>query len=209
MQGYAAPSTPATSRAVVKAQELGTSQLESQKQTVAEALESAGSVLRQGSQDLRGQGQQGLGQLAEMAADRVERLSSYVGETDAAQLVGKVRETARQQPVLFAGGTFLATLLGARLLKSLQSPPAPEAPPAPGPASEAPPPELEATERVALSSPTRAEMLAEPALDALEVAPPIETAPPVDAAPPPTPRRNRRTRAAEVEVTDMGATDLP
>lgn len=141
-------------------------------------------------------------------ADRVERLSGYLRETDAAQLVGKVRETARQQPVLVAGGTFLAALLGARLLKSLQPPPAPEAPP-PEPASEASPTGLEATEMVALSSPAGTEILTEPALDALDVAPPIETAPPLDAAPPPTPRPNRRTRAAEVEVTDMGATDLP
>jgi hypothetical protein len=188
----AAPSATdagSSSRAVSKAQELGTSQLTTQKQTLAQALQSAGSALRQGSQSLQGEGQQGLSQVAEMGAERAERLSTYLRDTEPTELISRVRETARQQPVLVAGGAFVVALLGARLLRSLTPPP-----PAAGPE---PPPDA-----VAGGASDAASLNAVPAGD-------LATEPtPTDVEGLPRPRRPRGTPAAP-EATGSEGSQIP
>lgn len=124
-----AASEPPPSGAIAKAQELGKTQLEKQKATLARVLESAGLVMRQGSQSLEQQGEQGLSRYAVVGAEQAEKLSRYLRETDASGMVSRVRDTARQQPALVAGSAFIVALLGARLAKSLApaSLPPPEA----------------------------------------------------------------------------------
>jgi hypothetical protein len=53
-----------------------------------------------------------------MAADQLQQVAGYLREHDVKQLVREVESFARREPVLFAGGTFLLGLIGARFLKS-------------------------------------------------------------------------------------------
>jgi hypothetical protein len=59
-----------------------------------------------------------VAQVAEQAAERVERVSGYLREKDIDQLVREAEDFARRQPALFLGGAFALGVLGARFLKS-------------------------------------------------------------------------------------------
>jgi hypothetical protein len=59
-----------------------------------------------------------MGDLAEKAANRVERWADYVQNTDSREMANRVENFARREPGLFLGGAFALGLLGARFLKS-------------------------------------------------------------------------------------------
>ena len=89
------------------------------KTRAAETLSGVAQSLRFSGQQLREQqGQAAPGDYAERAAQQVERLSTYLQNTDVGQMVDQVEDFARRQPALFLGGTFVLGLLGARFLKS-------------------------------------------------------------------------------------------
>ena len=122
----APPPEPALPRTTSKVQQLATSQLETRKADLAQALQSVGLVMRQGSQSLQQQGQQRLGRYAETSGEKVEELSAYLRRTDAPELIARARESASQRPALVAGGGFIVALLAARIVKSLGQPPQPQ-----------------------------------------------------------------------------------
>lgn len=93
-------------------------QLAGQKDRVAESLGGVAQSLRQTSQQLREQDQQGMTDYVDRAAAQVERFSGYLRENDMGQLVDDVERFARREPAMFLGGAFLLGLLGARFLKS-------------------------------------------------------------------------------------------
>jgi hypothetical protein len=82
---------------------------------VAAALRDAGRRLElEGGEDLG----EGLHDYAERAARQVERASDYVRGHEIGELVRDFEDLARERPVVFLGGSFLAGLLAARFLKS-------------------------------------------------------------------------------------------
>lgn len=137
-----ASSSPASaSKTASKVQQLATSQIDSQKGKIADVLQSTGSAIRQAGQGLREQGQQGLSELADQGATKVDSFSSYLRETDGQALIGKAQETARKQPVLIAGAGFTLAFIAARFLRgsgSQATQPAQEAAPATAPPAELP-----------------------------------------------------------------------
>jgi len=60
--------------------------------------------------------------IVEQAADRLDRVSRYLQNTEPEQLIERTESWARQNPALFIGAAFMVGALGARFLKS--SPPA-------------------------------------------------------------------------------------
>jgi hypothetical protein len=74
--------------------------------------------LRQMSRTLRDQGQQGTAHLVEGAADRLERVSSYLTTNDGNRIVRDVETLARQQPLVTATLGLAAGVLAARVLKA-------------------------------------------------------------------------------------------
>jgi hypothetical protein len=109
------------------------------------------SDVRAVGESLREQGKDQPARLAEQAADRAERLGSYLKESDAERILGDVEDLGRRQPwAVIAGGVALG-FVASRFLKassidrydrrtSIQPrPPAPAAPavPASPPAFEA------------------------------------------------------------------------
>jgi hypothetical protein len=70
------------------------------------------------SESLRQQGKDQPAKLAEQAADRAERLGSYLKESDADRILGDVEEFGRRQPwAVIAGGVALG-LVASRFLKA-------------------------------------------------------------------------------------------
>ena len=74
--------------------------------------------MRSVSESLREQGKDQPAKLAEQAADRAERLGSYLKESDADRILGDVEDFGRRQPwAVIAGGVALG-LVASRFLKA-------------------------------------------------------------------------------------------
>jgi len=73
--------------------------------------------LRTMSGSLRSQGYPATADLVDKAANAMDRMSSYLVNTDGNRMVHDAEEMARNQPMVTAGAGLLIGLLGARLLK--------------------------------------------------------------------------------------------
>jgi hypothetical protein len=77
--------------------------------------------LRSVSEELRKQGKDTPARLAEQAADRSERLGSYLSESDADRILGDVEDFARKQPWAVVAGGLALGFAASRLLKASSS----------------------------------------------------------------------------------------
>jgi ElaB/YqjD/DUF883 family membrane-anchored ribosome-binding protein len=77
--------------------------------------------LRSVSDELRKQGKDTPARLAEQAADRTERLGSYLAESDADRILGDVEDFARKQPWAVVAGGLALGFAASRLLKASSS----------------------------------------------------------------------------------------
>jgi hypothetical protein len=105
-----------------QAKEKAGSQLRSQvDQRSTDAGHRVGGVasdVRAVGESLREQGKDQPAKLAEQAADRAERLGSYLKESDADRILGDVEDFGRRQPwAVIAGGVALG-LVASRFLKA-------------------------------------------------------------------------------------------
>jgi hypothetical protein len=94
------------------------SQLANQKHDAAQRMVPVRTALRETAQQLRKQGQGSVGGYADQAAERVERFSGYLRETDVDEIWDEVRGFARRRPALFLGGAAALGFFGTRFLKS-------------------------------------------------------------------------------------------
>jgi hypothetical protein len=97
--------------------QIGT-RLSGQKDWAAESVGSIAEAVRQTSHQLRQQDQRAVAEYADIAANEIDRLSTYLQESDLGDLVGEVESFARRQPALFLGGALILGFMGARFLKS-------------------------------------------------------------------------------------------
>jgi hypothetical protein len=88
------------------------------KVQAAETLNTVAQSLIVSGQQLRERNQEGVGRFVDQTADRIQRVSNYLQNTDVSEMVDRTEEFARRQPALFLGGAFALGLLGARFLKS-------------------------------------------------------------------------------------------
>ena len=129
-QIYDAPTEPSTTdqakdkaqAAAGQAKEKAGSQLRSQvDQRSTDAGHRVGGIasdVRAVGDSLREQGKDQQAKLAEQAADRAERLGSYLKESDADRILGDVEDFGRRQPwAVIAGGVALG-LVASRFLKA-------------------------------------------------------------------------------------------
>ena len=77
--------------------------------------------LRSVSEELRKQGKDTPARFAEQAADRTERLGSYLTESDADKILGDVEDFARKQPWAVVAGGLALGFAASRLLKASSS----------------------------------------------------------------------------------------
>jgi hypothetical protein len=94
------------------------SRLEDQKHQISQRMVPVQTALRETAQQLRKQDQTTMGGYADRAAERVERVSGYVRETDVDQMVDEARGFARRRPAIFLGSAATLGFLAARFMKS-------------------------------------------------------------------------------------------
>jgi hypothetical protein len=85
---------------------------------------SVADTLRQTALQMREQGDPQKARMASFAdqgADRLERVGGYLTEADADELLDRVEDIARQQPLLVAGAGLLLGIAAARVLKASSS----------------------------------------------------------------------------------------
>jgi hypothetical protein len=76
------------------------------------------SDVRSVSDQLRQQGKDQPAKLADQAADRAERLSSYLTQSDGDRILGDIEDFGRRQPWAVIGGGVVLGLLASRFLKA-------------------------------------------------------------------------------------------
>ncbi len=107
---------------VNKVQEQAGSQLARGKESAANDLTQVVDAVRQFGRSLSAEQGGPLARYAaeygDKAAQSLERLSTYIREQDAKQLLNDVQNFGRRRPALLLGGAFLLGFAGARLIKS-------------------------------------------------------------------------------------------
>ena len=112
-----------------QATEQVTSRLDMAVDYAAESLTGVAQALRQTGQQLRQEGSQpALGRYADSGAQQVERLSGYLRQRNATELLSEVETYARRNPMTFAGGAFALGLMAARFFRATGHRPPPPPP---------------------------------------------------------------------------------
>lgn len=86
--------------------------------TLGRRGESLARALRSASDTLRDEGEGGLADLADRAAHQVDRMGRYLENEDPGGMMDDLEETGRSNPAAFLGVSFVAGVLGGRLLRA-------------------------------------------------------------------------------------------
>ena len=134
-----------------KASDRARSEVDRRSTEAGEQVASTAGDLRSVGEKLREEGKDGPAKLADQAADRTERLGSYLRDSDADRILGDVEDFARRQPWAVVAGGLALGFAASRFLKASSSEryksrqdtqehtPVPAAA-TPGPYAQAPPP---------------------------------------------------------------------
>jgi uncharacterized protein YjbJ (UPF0337 family) len=90
-------------------------------QRTTEAGERVGSTaedIRSVGQEFRNQGKEGPANVAEQAADRIDRAASYLRDSDADRILSDVEDFGRRRPWAVLAGAAIAGFAAARFLKA-------------------------------------------------------------------------------------------
>src|SRR3954469_12079718 len=96
-------------------------QVDQRSTEAGKQVSSTAGDLRSVGEELRQQGKDTPAKLAEQAADRTERLGSYLTESDADRILGDVEDFARKQPWAVVAGGLALRVAAARFLKASSS----------------------------------------------------------------------------------------
>jgi ElaB/YqjD/DUF883 family membrane-anchored ribosome-binding protein len=94
------------------------SQVDQRSTQAGEKVGGLASDVRGVGETLREQGKDQPARLAEQAADRAERLGSYLKESDADRILGDVEDFGRRQPWAVIAGGIAVGLVASRFLKA-------------------------------------------------------------------------------------------
>lgn len=101
-----------------KAQEAGRSFFMTQKETLASKVSQYAEAARSASQCLSGGETNMLAEPARKAADGLERVSTFLRDTEPEDMLHEVESFTRRRPEVVFGGLFIAGLAAARFLKA-------------------------------------------------------------------------------------------
>jgi hypothetical protein len=93
-------------------------QLDGRSTQAGEQVSSTASDIRSVAHELRAQGKDQPAKLAEQAADRAERIGSYLKDSDADRMLHDLEEFGRSRPWAMAVGGVLAGVAASRFLKA-------------------------------------------------------------------------------------------
>jgi hypothetical protein len=93
-------------------------QVDQRSTTAGEQVHGVAQDARSVAEELRNKGKDQPAKYAEQAADRVERLGSYLKDSDADTILGDVEDFARRQPMAVLAGGLALGFAASRLLKA-------------------------------------------------------------------------------------------
>ncbi len=93
-------------------------QVDQRSTQLGEQTQSLAGTVRQTAEQLRNQGNDRHAQVAEQAADRVERMGSYLRDSDGDKILGDVEDFARRRPWVVGGAGALLGFIASRFLKA-------------------------------------------------------------------------------------------
>ena len=93
-------------------------QLDQRSRQAGEKVSGTAQDLRSVSEELRNQGKETPAKIAEKAAERTERLGSYLKESDGERLLEDIEDLGRRQPMLALAGGLAVGMVAARFLKA-------------------------------------------------------------------------------------------
>jgi ElaB/YqjD/DUF883 family membrane-anchored ribosome-binding protein len=96
-------------------------QINQRSTQAGEQVSSAADAMRRTSEHLRGEGKDSVAKVLDGAAERSERLGSYLSQADGDQILRDVEDIARKQPWLFVGGSAVIGFLASRFMKASSS----------------------------------------------------------------------------------------
>src|SRR5687768_10758358 len=100
-----------------RAADVGLQQADRGRQQAASGISHVAESIRRLSLDMQSDQPQ-IASVAETAADQAERIATYLQQNDARQIMSKVEEVARRQPLIFLGGAFLLGVAASRFVKA-------------------------------------------------------------------------------------------
>jgi hypothetical protein len=104
--------------AVHQAKDRVRSEVDRRSTQAGEQLGSLAQAMRRAGDDLRSDGNEPHGKVAEAAAERMDQVGSYLRRADADTLLSDVEDLARRQPMVVIAGGLMLGLAAARFLKA-------------------------------------------------------------------------------------------
>ncbi len=96
-------------------------QVDQRSTQAGEQVQPVAGALRKTSQQLREEGNEQPAKAADFVAERMERLASYLNETNSDRLLNDVEQFGRRRPWALAAGGAVVGFLGSRFLKASSS----------------------------------------------------------------------------------------
>jgi hypothetical protein len=100
-----------------RAADLGLEQADHGRHLAAEGIETVARTIRRLSTEVAGD-QPAIANAATTVADQADRTAQFLNDTDAREMISKVEDAARRQPLLFLGGAFVLGVATARFFKA-------------------------------------------------------------------------------------------
>jgi len=100
-----------------RAANLGLEQADHGRHLAADGIETVARSIRRLSAEIA-EDQPAIANAATTVADQAERTAQFLNETDAREMISKVEEAARRQPLIFLGGAFVLGVATARFFKA-------------------------------------------------------------------------------------------
>ncbi len=104
--------------AASQAQEKLREQVDQRSTRAGEKVNSTAQDLRSVSEELRNQGKETPAKLADQGAERIERVGSYLSESDSDKLLSDLEDFGRRQPLAVLAGGLAIGMVAARFLKA-------------------------------------------------------------------------------------------
>ncbi|HEU4945238.1 MAG TPA: hypothetical protein VFT10_08755 [Solirubrobacterales bacterium] len=101
-----------------QAQDMLREQVDQRSTQAGEKVSGTAQDLRSVGEELRNQGKETPAKLADQGAERIERLGSYLSESDADTLLSDIEDFGRRQPLVVLAGGLVVGMAAARFLKA-------------------------------------------------------------------------------------------
>jgi hypothetical protein len=101
-----------------QAQEKLREQIDERSTQAGEKVSGTAEDLRSVGEELRNQGKETPAKLADQGAERIERVGSYLSESDADTLLSDIEDFGRRQPLAVLAGGLVVGMAAARFLKA-------------------------------------------------------------------------------------------